>query len=361
MKPDFLCEKHVGTLNYTKPSNVFNYIYNLNEKKRLRSVLQRFQPDIIHIHNFYHYLSPSILSAIAEYKSTHEVNVIMTAHDFHLCFPNSGFHYFKLKKVANITNIPSFWKLLGMQIDYRGHQYGLVKKIQWIFAYKILKLQRCIDKVISPSIFLKNYLDLYFSGDIQTTLLRNPFSRETFFITKKILNNTDVLKLVFVGRLSFEKGVKEFLQILQDYEGNYTFDIIGSGDELYVKELKKMCLHNKKVKFLGYKSRIDVLECMKNYDALVLSSILFENFPTVMLEGASAGLRLLVSNHGGMKELGDLLGNTFFFDLSNPNSVFEALTKINNLKNIDIQMNTSFFNLISDINYKEKLLKIYNK
>ncbi|MBU0614052.1 glycosyltransferase [Patescibacteria group bacterium] len=52
--------------------------------KRMSSMLDAFQPDILHVHNIYTHISPSILS-IAKKQG---IPVVMTVHDFALISAN---------------------------------------------------------------------------------------------------------------------------------------------------------------------------------------------------------------------------------------------------------------------------------
>ncbi|MCU0351367.1 MAG: glycosyltransferase, partial [Flavobacterium sp.] len=307
LKEDYICKKYVGSQQVIKPKSVLSYIFNIHHKKRIDELLFDFKPNIIHIHNYYHILSPSVLFAISRYKRRNNVLVVHTAHDFHLCFPNSGFHYFRNKKLINLKTIPSILKIILLNIDHRGHIYGLIKKLQWILAYKILKLHKVIDIVICPSYFLKNYLDIRFNRKVPVKMIRNPYELNLSY-TKLSKIPSATLKMVFVGRVSFEKGLEEFLKTLIKYKYDYSFDIIGTGDEVYISRLQNITKEYKNIQYLGYIERNRVLEKLKEYDVLVLSSLLYENFPTVMLEGSSLGLktltimrdalRLIEQNHG---------------------------------------------------------------
>ncbi len=360
LKDNFICKKYVGCDDVVKPDNIFEYIFSFEHKKKVRTILFEFRPEIIHIHNYYHVLSPSILLAILEYKRDNKVLVVHTAHDFHLCFPNSGFHYFKNKKLINLQAIPSTFETAVLDIDHRGYIYGFIKKIQWFFAYKVLNLHKVIDEIISPSNFLKQYLDMRFRKMIPVTLIRNPFELQTLNRMKKI-TESNTIRMVFVGRVSFEKGLDEFLRALIKYKKDFIFDIIGTGDESYIKKLQNLTKGYDNIRYLGYLERDEVLKILQNYDVLVLSSIWYENFPTVMLEGNSLGLRILTCSHGGMKELGEIIGNAYFFDIYNSGSILSAIEQCHLELSKSVTVNSVFFDSISESNYKKHLFSIYNK
>ena len=59
-------------------------IWSLQAQQRLRSVLAKSRPDIVHLHNIYHHLSPSILPVLQQAG----VPSVITAHDFQIACPN---------------------------------------------------------------------------------------------------------------------------------------------------------------------------------------------------------------------------------------------------------------------------------
>ena len=67
-----------------------SHIESSKSKKALAERLAAYQPDVVHLHNFYHVLSPGILAVLDSYRKKHSVRIIMTAHDHHLLCPNSG-------------------------------------------------------------------------------------------------------------------------------------------------------------------------------------------------------------------------------------------------------------------------------
>src|SRR5258708_3519733 len=76
--------------------------------------LEAFQHDVVHLHNFYHLLSPGILATVADYKRRRRVRVVMTAHDFHLLCPNAGGTWFPRRAARRPVEgkLPPRWPYL---------------------------------------------------------------------------------------------------------------------------------------------------------------------------------------------------------------------------------------------------------
>ena len=63
---------------------VGHMIWSVEAAKKFRALLADFKPDVVHLHNIYHHLSPSI---VQEAKRA-GIPVVQTLHDFKLICPN---------------------------------------------------------------------------------------------------------------------------------------------------------------------------------------------------------------------------------------------------------------------------------
>src|SRR5439155_8776174 len=59
-------------------------IYSPEARRRLRGMIAEFRPDVAHVRNIYHHLSPSILWELKK----HDVPVIYHLNDFKLLCPS---------------------------------------------------------------------------------------------------------------------------------------------------------------------------------------------------------------------------------------------------------------------------------
>ena len=64
-------------------------IYSYEARKKLRLVLEDFDPDVCHINNFNYQLTPSIIVELQKWREDgHSCRIIYTAHDYQLICPN---------------------------------------------------------------------------------------------------------------------------------------------------------------------------------------------------------------------------------------------------------------------------------
>ena len=62
----------------------FRIIYSFQARKKLRKVLENFQPDIVHMNNINYQLTPSIIDEIKK----HGTPIVQTVHDLQMLCPN---------------------------------------------------------------------------------------------------------------------------------------------------------------------------------------------------------------------------------------------------------------------------------
>lgn len=352
----------------SKPQSLLSYVYNKKIKNRFIHKVESFKPDIIHILNFYHLLSPSILHALK--NVSYKPRVILTAHDYHLLSPNSGLiHYKWITNKAN--NIPtdklplSIWSAITKKWDHRGIKFSTAKIIQWIYAYRILKLQSLINTIISPSNFLKNCLKENFAH-LDIHLIRNPYYKlknTNSHSQNTYLEKSKKIRIIYAGRISHEKGLLNFLKNFPLSQSNdIILDIFGSGPE--DKLLKRLLSNNSQFDFCkhyGKCSHEEILKIMPNYDVLLFPSLWYENAPLAIVEAAFAGLHLMVSDLGGSKEMALLCGKSTLFNPGITSSIGEAIQKIKE-NSFNTHRDKNHLKSIFDLdNFIDQHIKLYKK
>lgn len=299
---------------------IFSYIFSIAEYKKLKDKIVLFQPDVIHIHNYYHFLSPSILMSVRKLRKKRKWNgrVVFTAHDYHLVCPNSGLQYYKGCKSYNFSINKSDFTFCK-KFDRRGYLFSLIKIAQHLLCYKLLKLNNVIDKIISPSYFLKTIFHQWgITCDIH--VIRNPIINinDTQPRDNEIALNNRLIKIVFMGRVSEEKGVLEFIEKIQNSKLEIEFHIYGVGD--LVDFIKKLELRDGfRIIFHGYLNREKLLKEIRKYDIFVLPSTWYENAPLSILEAAHLGLPVVVPDYGGLKEMATLTYAHYTFNHDSEN------------------------------------------
>ncbi len=247
--------------------------------------LQDFKPDIVHIHNFFPTLSPAVIECAAEQK----VPVVLTLHNFRpLCVGG-----ILLRDGQICEDCVTGTRLSGLL--HRCYRNSLIGSA-------------CVS-TIGP--YLKKLISSYpntitliaLTHFAKSRYLKGNFPDESIVVRGNCLNDIgrgEELrdnKILYIGRMTKEKGVETFLQAASDLDIN--IDLIGDGPEK--ESLQKYS--SDKVRFLGLLSPKEVMAHLKKAQALVVPSHWYEGFPMVVLEAMATGTPLLVSEIGSLAEI----------------------------------------------------------
>jgi len=104
-------------------------------------------------------------------------------------------------------------------------------------------------------------------------------------------------QVIFVGRLSREKGLDVLIEAARAVEGAH-FLIVGSGPE----ERRLKTYANERIHLLGRQPWERTIRLIRGSDALVLSSRV-EGLPTVLLEAMAVGTPVVATEVGGVPEM----------------------------------------------------------
>jgi len=189
------------------------------------------------------------------------------------------------------------------------------------------------------------------------TVIHNPVDAD--YLHKKPEereNNPEKIRLLAIGRLSYEKGFDLLLNAIKQLDEKYTLTILGEGSER--KNLTNL------IKRLNLDTRVELegfiqkpYRYMQNSDLLVQSSR-YEGFPNVLLEAGACGLPAVAFRcPGGSAEIIEDELNGILTDCENSSALAQAIEKA-----VSIQWNKKN---IADYIHKrfatEKIITQYEK
>jgi len=242
-------------------SNSFSPIVFFKSFFAIKRIIDEFSPDIVHCHSS----AAGVYGRLVVRKS---IPTIYTAHGW-------GFN----------TGVPLFQKITAV----------ILEKF----------LSRYTDKIICVSGFVKN-LGLKFAVARASKMLVIPNGVER--IERKEKNNSDKVRVLFIGRLSEPKDplllLKSFYELEIKNRENIQLDIIGGGGKFL--ECQSFVIEKKlqNVNLLGSRDREETLSYLKKADIFILISK-WEGLPITVLEAMSCGLPVISSKVGGIGEAVD--------------------------------------------------------
>ena len=265
-------------------------LYSKEAERKIGKVLDSFKPDVVHMNNINFQLTPSIIYAV----KARNIPLVQTVHDYQMICPNHLLYRFEENRPCDCCINGSKWNCFKHACIHGSKVKSLLGVIE-AKLYGILKTYQKVDLYICPSHFLANKL----------LSASNLYAGKTFtihnFIEKKpisVSDNADEPYIVFVGRLSKEKGVDILAQTAKLLP-QYRFVVAGSGpDDEVLKNIPNVTM-------AGFVTGQALTDLMANAKLLVAPSVCYENCPLSILEAHSMGVPVVTMNSGGMAELVD--------------------------------------------------------
>lgn len=139
--------------------------------------------------------------------------------------------------------------------------------------------------------------------------------------------------ILYVGRLSYRKGLFDFLKVAKQICKNYhiKFILVGKGElEGKLKERVRKENLQDKIIFLGHISRKKLIQLYQNATLLIMPSH-YESGPLVILEAMSCGVPIVSTRVGIAPEVISNMKNGILVPVKSPKKIAEAIIKL--LKN----------------------------
>lgn len=267
-------------------------IYSLEAKRKFKKLIADFKPDIIHLHNIYHQLSPSILDVARAAK----IPVVMHLHDYKLICPN--YQLFAHGQICEACKPNNYCACVRKRCFKNSFFKSLLASLEMTIHHRWLKIYaRSVNAFIAPSAFMKAKVVEFGWPAEKIQVILNPFSS----VLKNVTGEAPTSDyLLYFGRLSPEKGLKTLIEAAALTSSALKFAGVGP-EENNLRQLAD----NKKVnaEFLGFKEGRELKEIILGAKAVVLPSIWYENMPLSLLEALSLGKPVLASEIGGMPEM----------------------------------------------------------
>lgn len=250
---------------------------------RIAALIREVRPDLLHCHNIYHQLTPSIIGAAKRAG----LPVVLTLHDYKPVCPT----YNRLR-----DGVPCGDCLEGDFAPVLRHRCAEDSWGKSALLYAEAVVQRWlgnyeqVDAFIAPSRFMREAL-----------AHRIPLAR-----LRLLYNGVDTDRLrgsgaddgyaLYLGRLSAEKGVRT---LLQAHAGSgWPLLVAGTGPLADVLQAQYP-----EARFLGHLTGQALQEAIDRASVVVVPSEWYENCPMSVLEAMAHGKPVVASRMGGLPEL----------------------------------------------------------
>lgn len=272
----------------SKLSTALGVVFSLRRYREVRRLLRQLQPDVVHVHNFFPLLSPSVFYAC----HAEGVPVVFTLHNYRIVCPTALLMHNGKLTDRSLTEGP--WWALRHRV-YRGSWPGTLLLCLMIWLHHRMGTWRGrVDRFIVLTEF----------GRSQFAAAGLPTERlvvKPNFVDLPAPGEGPRSGLLFVGRLSPEKGVATLLQaasLLRGCTSIPSTEIRVAGNGPLASEIA-----GSDVAALGPLTATEVHRQMQAALALLMPSIWYEGFPMVLVEAYANGLPVIASRIGALAEL----------------------------------------------------------
>jgi glycosyltransferase involved in cell wall biosynthesis len=274
----------------TKLKTAINLIYSVEAQKKMEKLINDTCPQIAHLHNIYHQISPSILRTLKK----HGIPVVMTLHDFKLACPN--YTFLKNGAPCEICEGKHFYKAVINRCVKNSFVYSFLGALE-MYLHKLLNLYtRYVDVFIVLSRFSKEKMIKYGLPEEKIEILPNSID-----VNQYLPPQQPAEYILFLGRLSEKNGIFTLVQAMKHIP-KVKLKIAGEGEMgPFLKEYaSREGLEN--VEFLGFVTGEKLQRLIQGCYFTVFPALCYHNCPMSILESQAFGRPVLASNLGSIPE-----------------------------------------------------------
>jgi len=266
-------------------------IYSSDARHRLRQMMSAFRPDIAHVRNIYHHLSPSILWEL----KAQQIPVLYHLNDFKVLCPT-----YNLVANGAACERPCtgrFWKVLTERCYSGSTAASLVLTTEAYVHHWAGTYRKCVDHFLVPSQFAKELLvENGFDAGRITVL---PHFQVLPQSVPPIAPDAPIL---YFGRLSREKGVADLIRAMKPLP-KIRLQIAGAGPQRAELEQLANSLRLQNVEFVGHLGRDELERVVASARFTVLPSRAYETLGKSILESYAWARPVIASDLGSRREL----------------------------------------------------------
>lgn len=282
---------HLMLAEITGLNGCFSYCSTLKLLKKL----DKFKPDIIHLHNLHNcYIN---LPMLFKYIKKHNIKTVWTLHD---CWSFTGHcpHFDMIgcdKWKTGCYSCPQYKEYPKSLFDNSKYMYRLKKK--WFTGIKDMT-------IVTPSEWLASLVKESYLKDYPVKVINNGIDLNVFkptesdFREKYALENKYIVLGVAFG-WGKRKGLDVFIELAKRLDkGKYKIVLVGTDDNI-----DKLLPDN----IISIHRTQNQTELVKIYSAadVFANPTREENYPTVNMEALACGTPVVTFNTGGSPEMLD--------------------------------------------------------
>ncbi len=264
-------------------------IYSREARRAMDEVVKETSPDVVHLHNIAHQLSPSILRSLKRWGGP----VVQTLHDYKLVCP--VYVLMRSGRICEDCRGGRFYNVALKGCHPGGFGAALANAAEMYLHMSVLRSYDAVGLFICPSRFLMNkMIEFGVDGDRMVHL---PY----FIPVSEYRPSPDRgAYYVYAGRLSREKGLPTLLDAAASVP---ELKLVVLGEGPLGNELRERYGAERWVEFRGHLGGDELRETLSRAAFSVVPSEWYENLPLTVMESFALGVPVVASRIGGLPEM----------------------------------------------------------
>jgi len=286
-------------------------IYSLRARALMDRVLEQHRPDIVHLQNIHHHITPSVITAAAARR----VPVVWTLHDYTVICPNGNL--WRNGSVCEQCRPLRFHRAVVNRCKRDSMLASAVAAVE-TSAHRLMGVFKNVQLFIAPSRFMQEKLrDFGFFSDKVVHL-------DNFLPAASGQGTPPGGSLLYTGRLIEEKGIATMLEAAHRCE----VPLVVAGDGPMKPLVEEACRRNRRISFVGHVGEGDLQHMRRQALAVVIPSECYENQPYALLEAFASGRPVIASDLGSLPDLIGKEERGLLFRPSDPESLAVAIRRL---------------------------------
>lgn len=282
-------------------------VWSSHAASRVREILRRDSPDVVHVHNLFPTLSPSVLRA----AGAEGAKVVITLHNFRLmCLPATLLRDGRVCEDC-VGRVP--WPGVVHRC-YRSSPAASAALASSLALHRTLGTFGRVNLYLAVSEFVR-------VKHIEAGLPRDAIVVKPNFAWPANPRDGPGDYFLYLGRLSEEKGLPVLLEAWEGFDA----PLLIAGDGPQRPHLERLASAWPRVGFLGAVSPSRAEELVRGARALILPSTCYEGAPRTIPEAYAAGVPVITSRLGGLPESVEDEGSGILFPPGDARALREAV------------------------------------
>jgi glycosyltransferase involved in cell wall biosynthesis len=267
-------------------------VYSVEARRKIRQMIADFRPDVAHVRNIYHHLSPSILWEL----KAQGVPVLYHVNDFKLLCPS--YNMVSADRACERCKGGRFFNVVREGCYVGGAAASVALAAEAYVHHWLATYEKCVDLIVAPSRFVKAK---FAENGWEPSRIEVLPHHQALPLNPAPHPGPHAPVLCF-GRLSSEKGVADLIRAMALLP-ELRLVVAGDGPQRADLERLTQSLGLSNVAFTGHLGKGDLEKLISSAHFTIFPSHAYETMGKSILESYAYGRAVIASDLGSRREL----------------------------------------------------------